>query len=95
MADYIALRTAAIDAAVRDAFTAGATLLVILGAGYDGRAWRMPELKGKRVFEIDHPATQGRKRAHLSELPAAVGDVSFVSIDFESESPAAPRPGRR
>src|SRR5262245_31054162 len=37
MADLIALRTAAIDAAVRDALADGAKQLVILGAGYDGR----------------------------------------------------------
>jgi len=86
MADLIALRTAAIDTAVRDAIAAGGTQLVILGAGYDGRAWRMPELAGVRVFEVDHPATQGDKRAHLSELPPATGLVSFVSIDFERES---------
>ena len=86
MADMIALRTATIDAAVRDAIAAGATQLVILGAGYDGRAWRIPELAGVRVFEVDHPATQGEKRAHLAELPAAHGSVSFVSIDFERDS---------
>jgi methyltransferase (TIGR00027 family) len=86
MADLIALRTAAIDAAVRDAIAGGATQLVILGAGYDGRAWRMPELAGVRVFEVDHPATQGDKRTHLAELPPPAGNVSFVSIDFERES---------
>jgi len=86
MADLIALRTTAIDAAVRDAIAGGATQLVILGAGYDGRAWRMPELAGVRVFEVDHPATQGDKRTHLSELPPAIGLVSFVPIDFERES---------
>jgi len=86
MADMIALRTAAIDTAVRDAISDGATQLVILGAGYDGRAWRMPELAGVKVFEVDHPATQGDKRAHLTELPPATGIVTFVSIDFERES---------
>jgi methyltransferase (TIGR00027 family) len=86
MGDMIALRTAAIDAAVRDAIASGATQLVILGAGYDGRAWRMPELADVRVFEIDHPATQRDKRAHLSELPPTTAVVSFVSIDFERES---------
>jgi methyltransferase (TIGR00027 family) len=86
MADLIALRTVAIDAAVRAAIAEGATQLVILGAGYDGRAWRMPELAGMRVFEVDHPATQGNKRTHLSELPPATGVVSFASIDFELES---------
>jgi len=89
MADMIALRTVAIDAAVHDAVAGGATQLVILGAGYDGRAWRTPELAAVRVFEVDHPATQGDKRRHLSELPPAPGLVSFVSIDFERESLAA------
>lgn len=86
MADMIALRTAAIDAAVGSAINGGATQLVILGAGYDGRAWRMTELAGVHVFEVDHPVTQSEKRAHLSELPRAIAEISFVSIDFEHES---------
>ena len=86
MADMIALRTAAIDTAVRDTIAGGATQLGILGAGYDGRAWRMPELAGVRVFEVDHPATQGEKRTHLAELPPASGQVSFVPMDFQLES---------
>lgn len=85
MATGMALRTSAIDAAVRDAIANGATQLVILGAGYDGRAWRMKELAGVKVFEVDHPATQRDKRSHVDELPAAIGDVAFVSIDFEKE----------
>jgi methyltransferase (TIGR00027 family) len=86
MADMLALRTAAIDMAVRDAITNGARQVVILGAGYDGRAWRMPELAGVKVFEVDHPATQNDKRAHVAELPSATAIVNFVSIDFERES---------
>ena len=86
MADLIGLRTTVIDNGVRDAIAAGATQLVILGAGYDGRAWRLPELEGVRVFEVDHPATQGEKRAHLSELPPAFGIVTFVPMDFERGS---------
>src|SRR5262245_3728045 len=53
MADMIALRTTAIDTAVRSTIAAGATQFVILGAGYDGRAWRMSELGGMKVFEVD------------------------------------------
>jgi len=86
MADLIALRTAAIDKAVREAIAGGATQVVILGAGYDGRAWRMPELSGVNVFEVDHPATQGDKRTRVTELPPAIGIVTFVSIDFERDS---------
>jgi methyltransferase (TIGR00027 family) len=89
MADLIALRTATIDAAVRDAIADGATQLVILGAGYDGRAWRLRELAGVKVFEVDHPATQGDKRAHVAELPPAIGNVTFVPIDFEREGLSA------
>jgi len=86
MADLIALRTTAIDTAIRNAIASGATQLVILGAGYDGRAWRLSELAGVKVFEVDHPATQGEKRARVAELPPAIGTVSFVSIDFEREA---------
>jgi methyltransferase (TIGR00027 family) len=86
MADQMALRTEAIDIAVREAIRGGVRQLVILGAGYDGRVWRMPELTGVKVFEVDHPATQGEKRRHVPELPPAVGIVSFVAIDFERES---------
>ena len=86
MADLIGLRTAAIDTALRDAIAAGATQLVILGAGYDGRAWRMRELSGVKVFEVDHPATQRHKLRLVPELPTASSNVRFVSIDLERES---------
>jgi methyltransferase (TIGR00027 family) len=86
MADMIALRTSAIDKAVRDAIADGAEQLVILGAGYDGRAWRMPELAGVRVFEIDHPDTQAEKRARMRALPPATGIVNFIPMDFAQES---------
>ena len=86
MADMMAVRTAAIDTAVRSAIAAGATQLVILGAGYDGRAWRLSELAGVKVFEVDRSATQEEKRARAAQLPAPTGVVSFVSIDFERES---------
>ena len=85
-ADMMALRTAAIDSAVRDAIAAGATQVVILGAGYDGRAWRMSEMTGVKVFEVDHPATQRDKQARLAALPAAIGDVAFVAVNFERDS---------
>jgi O-methyltransferase involved in polyketide biosynthesis len=52
-AEVIVPRTIAIDEAVRDRPT---SQLVILGAGLDGRGWRMTELAGVDVFEVDHPA---------------------------------------
>ena len=66
MADMIALRTAAIDTAVRDAIAGGAKQLVILGAGYDGRAWRMPELAGVKSL-------RGRSSGHAGRQARAPG----------------------
>ena len=86
LANTLALRTLAIDAAVRSAVSAGARQLVILGAGYDGRAWRMPELSGVKVFEVDHPATQGAKRARVQDLNRAAVAVTFVPTNFEHDS---------
>ena len=85
-ADLMALRTSTIDAAVGAAVARGTVQVVILGAGLDGRAWRMTELAGSRVFEVDHPATQAFKRRHVGALPPSIADVTFVPIDFEHES---------
>ncbi len=86
LAGNIALRTFAIDTAVRSAIAGGAAQLVILGAGYDGRAWRMPELADVTVFEVDHPTTQDDKRARTRALPPTKAAVTFVPIDFGRES---------
>src|SRR5215475_8465044 len=43
-------RTVTIDADLR---SAEAPQVVILGAGFDGRAWRMRELASSLVFEVD------------------------------------------
>lgn len=72
-------RTVAIDDAVR-ARLAGQ--LVIVGAGLDGRAWRMPELAGVQVFEVDHPASQRDKRDRAAALGSAPGALRFVPVDF-------------
>jgi methyltransferase (TIGR00027 family) len=72
-------RTVAIDEAVR---AAALDQVVILGAGLDGRAWRMPELGGARVFEVDHPDTQRDKRARVAALSLSAREVRFVAVDF-------------
>ena len=50
-------RTRHMDAVVHAEVAAGIGQLVLLGAGYDSRAYRMPELEGVRTFEVDHPIT--------------------------------------
>ncbi len=77
------VRTVVIDDAVREAEH---RQLVILGAGLDGRAWRMPELADVTVFEVDHPDTQRVKRERLAELAPRAKDVRFVAVDFTRDS---------
>jgi methyltransferase (TIGR00027 family) len=71
-------RTAYIDDAVRAAVADGIDQLVILGAGFDCRAHRMPELAGVRVYEVDRVETQAVKRARMPDQPA----VRYVAVDF-------------
>jgi methyltransferase (TIGR00027 family) len=81
-----ALRTLAIDATLR---AAAAPQVVILGAGLDGRAWRMPELSRAVVFEVDHPDSQREKRARTRELALVAREVRFLAVDFTRDSLAA------
>ena len=47
--DHMALRTAAIDAALLETVSAGAGQVVVLGAGLDVRAWRLPAQAYRRT----------------------------------------------
>jgi methyltransferase (TIGR00027 family) len=78
-AAMMGVRTVIVDDAVREA---ASKQVVILGAGFDGRAWRMSELRDAIVFEIDHPDTQRDKRARIGSLTQQARDVRFVPVDF-------------
>ena len=83
--DLVALRTLLIDEALRAAVSRGVKQVVILGAGLDGRAYRLPELAAVRVFEVDHPATQAYKRQRAQALVPLTGDLRYVAVDFERD----------
>jgi len=76
-----------VDAAVRD----GATQLVLLGAGYDSRAYRLPSAAAVAAFEVDHPATQAAKRRLVAaRVPRGrQSHVRFVPVDLEHDDLAA------
>ena len=80
---YMQVRTRIIDDCVRAFVAAGGDQVVVLGAGYDTRALRMPELAGATVFEIDHPATQDHKRMVLGRA-GVESPARYVTWDFES-----------
>ena len=83
--DIVALRTLLIDEALRGAVARGVKQVVILGAGLDGRAYRLPELAAARVFEVDHPATQAYKRRRAQSLVPTTRDLRYVAVDFERD----------
>jgi methyltransferase (TIGR00027 family) len=85
VAEVLVSRTVRIDDAMRER---GNPQLVILGAGLDARAWRMPELGDAVVFEVDHPASQEDKRSRVAALEAGAG-VRFVPVDFGRDKLAA------
>jgi methyltransferase (TIGR00027 family) len=78
-AQIIVPRTVAIDDAVRGR---PAPQMVILGAGLDDRAWRMVELAGTEVFEVDHPASQRDKRSRVGDREPATAALEFVPVDL-------------
>ena len=91
-AELMVPRTVAIDDAVR---ARPGPQVVILGAGLDGRAWRMPELAGVAVFEVDRAATQADKRERAAGLPGQ--PPTFVAVDFAHDrlGPALAAAGHR
>lgn len=80
--DSVLLRVAFLDDAIAKA---ACPQLVIPGAGLDTRAWRLDALRGARVFEVDHPATQAYKRKHAQGLGQPLCDHTFVTVDFEKD----------
>ena len=77
-----------IDGIVADALDNGMVQLVILGAGYDSRAYRIPGLRQQAiVFELDEPATQQDKRIKIEKaIKETPQHVRFVDIDLSTES---------
>jgi methyltransferase (TIGR00027 family) len=81
------VRTRMIDDIVRDTVRTGAQQLVLLGAGFDSRAYRLQEAKTIPAFEVDHPATQRAKRERLNAgLGRPPENVRFVEVDFEKDN---------
>jgi methyltransferase (TIGR00027 family) len=89
LAAYALCRHRFIDEHLLTELAGGAEQLLILGAGYDSRAYRFAtELTGRPVYEVDLAPTSRRKAAivaaHPDDFPA--GRVNRVEIDFRTDS---------
>jgi methyltransferase (TIGR00027 family) len=90
----VAVRTRYIDDALGRALGDGVDQVVILGAGFDSRAYRIARIERSHVFEVDHPATQARKKIVLvRRLGTLPPHVTFVPIDFTTHTLEEVMPG--
>ena len=80
-------RTRFIDEALERAIGAGATQVLIPGAGFDSHAYRCRELLAPtRIFEVDRPAMLAFKRRRVDEaLGGPPENLTYVPIDLDQE----------
>ena len=85
---YVNARTHHIDRLLVEALKTGVRQVVILGAGFDSRAYRFhPAYPDVRFFEIDLPATSASKQHRVEKLLGQNPEwVTFVPIDFDTQT---------
>lgn len=84
--ESVRLRTRYIDDGVRDGINCGLKQCVILGAGFDMRGLRLPEVEKNSVavFEVDTPQQMARKQAVLKDAGVIVPKTNvYVPHDFD------------
>lgn len=80
-------RTRYIDDLLLQTVQHGVQQVIILGAGFDTRALRLPFLKQLPVIEIDHPNTAALKTTTLRALPGQIpANIRYLQIDFNTQS---------
>ena len=90
MVNYMACRTAFFDGFFLDATNAGVRQVVILAAGLDSRAWRLPWPDGTTVYELDQPKVLEFKSSTLrqrGDQPTA--NLVDVPVDLRHDWPEA------
>lgn len=85
--EYVIARTKHFDHLFGQCLQDGFRQIVLLGAGYDSRPYRLTAGAGKAfVFEADAPATQQEKRRIMADSGVPIPDtVRFVAVDFECD----------
>lgn len=84
LAGHAALRMDAVDRVVQTAVRAGTRQVVVVGAGFDTRAWRLDDLSGVHVVEVDLPRTQAVKQRRLADV-APMTPVVFAAADLSRD----------
>ncbi|MBZ5633088.1 MAG: SAM-dependent methyltransferase [Acidobacteriia bacterium] len=81
------IRTRFIEERLEHAIRDGVSQVVILGAGFDTRAYRLTELlKNARVFEVDQTSTQEYKKRRIRETGIEIpANLTYVPVDFRHD----------
>lgn len=82
--NQVAARQTFYDGVV-DQYLTDINQFVILGAGFDTRAYRLPRQWGGRSFEVDTPETLAAKQEALNVADIDSAEVTFVAANFEKE----------
>lgn len=80
-------RTKHIDALMKQAIAEGFRQIVILGAGYDSRAYRFASLAADiRFIEVDLPPLQIEKKVTVAAVLGTLPEhVSYLPLDFNNQ----------
>ena len=84
--EHLISRTRFIDDLIKKSISEQVEQYVILGAGYDSRAYNLKLPSGLKIFEVDQPEVQEIK---LSKLPDEIPNsenITYVSVDFNHQS---------
>jgi methyltransferase (TIGR00027 family) len=83
----ILCRTRYIDDVLARSLAGGLDQVVILGAGFDTRAYRIPGIDRVHVFEVDLPGARQLKQSRVGQVLGAVPEhVTLVGMDFDRQS---------
>ncbi len=86
LAEGMAVRTRFFDTFFTEAAAAGVRQAVILAAGLDTRAYRLPWPAGTTVYEVDQPQVIEFKSRTLADLGAApTADRKAVAVDLRDD----------
>ena len=86
LAEGMAVRTRFFDTFFAEAAAAGVRQAVILAAGLDTRAYRLPWPAGTTVYEVDQPQVIEFKSRTLADLGAApTADRKAVAVDLRDD----------
>jgi methyltransferase (TIGR00027 family) len=85
---YLQARTRFFDRVVVNALGRHVAQIVVIGAGYDGRALRYRS-PGVRWWEVDRHRTQRDKQSRLERLGISTDGVTFVALDLSDGGLAA------